>query len=200
MEDAILERGGADLGVVSRQQAGELTQEQSMTMRRLALQASLALDHKRRWKRALHHAAKHYEGRTTCWTIPLVLATWSESSQETNKRFLASRRGHQQHVGHSLDCLPWFRSQVCTISGADRFTTMTRQPMNTSRNTRRNLGERPLQEGDLSYEDITGQDEPPVDSPPAPRENTCDKTPKTQRRRTDGGGPKSTKTNANARP
>ena len=33
-----------------------------MTMGRLALQASLALDHKRRWKRALHHAAKHYKG------------------------------------------------------------------------------------------------------------------------------------------
>ena len=30
-----------------------------MTMRRL--QASLDLDHKRRWKRALHHAAKHYK-------------------------------------------------------------------------------------------------------------------------------------------
>ena len=37
-----LERGRADLGVVSRQQAGELTQERSMTVRRLALQASLA--------------------------------------------------------------------------------------------------------------------------------------------------------------
>ena len=33
-----------------------------MTKRRLALQASLALDHKRRWKRALHHAAKHNKG------------------------------------------------------------------------------------------------------------------------------------------
>ena len=50
VEDAILECGGADLGVVSRQQAGELAQERSMTMRRLALQASLAVDHKRRWK------------------------------------------------------------------------------------------------------------------------------------------------------
>ena len=28
----------------------------------IALQASLVLDHKSRWKRALHHAAKHYEG------------------------------------------------------------------------------------------------------------------------------------------
>ena len=62
MEDAVLECGGADLRVVSRQQRGELAKERSMTMRRIALQASLALDHKRRWKRALHHAAKHYKG------------------------------------------------------------------------------------------------------------------------------------------
>ena len=60
MEHAVLECGGADLGVVSRQQTGELAQERSMTMRRIALQASMALDHQRRWKRALHHAAKHY--------------------------------------------------------------------------------------------------------------------------------------------
>ena len=62
MEDAVLECGGADPGVVSRQQTRELAQERSMTMRRIALQASLALGHKRRWKRALHHAAKHYKG------------------------------------------------------------------------------------------------------------------------------------------
>ena len=36
----------------------------------------------------------------------------------------------------------------------------------------RDLGERLLHEGDFSYEDITGQDERPVDSPPAPSENT----------------------------
>ena len=47
MEDAVLECGGADLGVVSRQQTGELAQERSITVRRIALQASLALDHKR---------------------------------------------------------------------------------------------------------------------------------------------------------
>ena len=47
MEDAILECTGSDLEVVSRQQAGELTQERSMTMSRIALQASSALDHKR---------------------------------------------------------------------------------------------------------------------------------------------------------
>ena len=60
MEDAVLECGGAGLGVVSRQKTRELAQERSMTMRRIALQASLALDRKRRWKRALHHAAKHF--------------------------------------------------------------------------------------------------------------------------------------------
>ena len=37
----------------------------------------------------------------------------------------------------------------------------------------RDLEERLLHEGDFSYEDITGQDEPPVDSRPAPRENTA---------------------------
>ena len=77
-----------------------------MTMRRSALQPSLALDHKRRWRRALHHAAKHFKGKL--------------------------------HVGHPL----WFWRR-----GAN--------------------------EGDFSYEDITGQDEPPVDSPPAPEENTA---------------------------
>ena len=49
MEDAVLECEGADLGVVSRQQTGELA-------------ASLALDQKRRWKRALYHAANHFWG------------------------------------------------------------------------------------------------------------------------------------------
>ena len=42
----------------------------------------------------------------------------------------------------------------------------------------RDLGERLLHEGDFSYEDITGQDEPPVDSPPAPEENTETEHPK----------------------
>ena len=39
------------------------------------------------------------------------------------------------------------------------------------------LGERLLHEGDFSYEDITGQDEPPVDSPPAQGENTATRPP-----------------------
>ena len=45
--------------------------------------------------------------------------------------------------------------------------------MNTLTEHMRDLGERLLHEGDFSHEDITGQDEPPVDSPPAPEENTA---------------------------
>ena len=47
----------------------------------------------------------------------------------------------------------------------------------------RDLEERLLHEGDFSYEDITGQDEPPVDSPPAPEENTA-----TEHQKPDGEG------------
>ena len=36
----------------------------------------------------------------------------------------------------------------------------------------RKLGERLLQDSDFPYEDITGQDEPPVDSPPVPGRST----------------------------
>ena len=117
MEDAIVECGEADLGIVSRQQTGELTQERSMTMRRIALQASLTLDHKRRWKRALHHAAKHHKGELHVGQPLWDLETWSERSKKTNQRFLAPGRSNQQHVGHGLDCIPWFRGQVCAIPG-----------------------------------------------------------------------------------
>ena len=41
----------------------------------------------------------------------------------------------------------------------------------------RDLGERLLHEGDFSYEDITGQEERPVDSPLAPGENTVTRPP-----------------------
>ena len=97
MEDAILECGGADLEVVRGQQAGELTQEVSMTMRRVALQASLALDHKPRWKRASHHATKHDEV-SHMEANPWVLATRSECSQQTKRCLLVSWCGHQRHV------------------------------------------------------------------------------------------------------
>ena len=119
MEDAILVCGGADLGVVSRQQAGELTQKKrSMTMRRLVLQASLALDHKRRWKRALHHAAKHYKGELHVGQPLWFWRRGANAAKKPTNAFLAPGHGHQQHVDHSLDSLPRFRGQVCKIPGA----------------------------------------------------------------------------------
>ena len=135
MEDTMLECGGADLGVVSRQQAGELTQERSMTMRRLALQASLALDHKGRWKRALHHAAKHYQGEQHAgqplwfWRRGAIAAKkpthafWHPGVVISNTLATVwiAYRGSVVECVHDLRC--------------DRFSRMVRRPMNTSRNT-----------------------------------------------------------------
>ena len=115
MEDAVLECGGADLGVVSRQQTGELA-------------ASLALDQKRRWKRALYHAAKHCSGKL-CVGQPLWFRRPFHDDDETA----------HEHVMEYM----------------------------------RDLGERPQHEGDFPDEDITGQDEPPVDSPFVSRKNTA---------------------------
>ena len=43
---------------------------------------------------------------------------------------------------------------------------------------KKNWRERLVQESDFSYEDITGQHEPPVDSPPAPGESTVTQPPR----------------------
>ena len=128
MEDAILECGGADLGVVSWQQAGELTQERSMTTRRLAAKKPT---------NAFWHAGV---------VISNTLATvW-----------IAYR-------GSAVKCA---RSHVRPFHEDEAADEHVTEHM-------RKLGERQLHEGDFSYEDITGQDEPPEDSPPAPRENTA---------------------------
>ena len=89
MEDAVLECGGADLSVVSRQQTGELAQERSMTMRRIALQASLVLKSQASMETSLAPRSETLQGRTARWTTPLVSETWSERSIKTNQRFLA---------------------------------------------------------------------------------------------------------------
>ena len=175
MEDAVLECGGADLGVVSRQQTGELAQERSMTMRRIALHASIALDHKRRWKRALHHAAKHYKGS-------LVLETWTERSKNTNQHFW-----HPGVVISNTLATVWIacRGSVvkCARSQLRPFTEDDEVAHEHITEHMRDLGERLLHKGDFCYEDITGQGEPPVDSPPAPEENTA-----TEHQKPDGEG------------
>ena len=130
-----------------------------MTMRRLALQASLALDHKRRWKRALHHAAKHYKAGfgdveqmqprkkpTNAFCLPGVAI-----SNTLATVWIA-------HRGSVIKCA---RSQVRPFRDDDEAAhEHVTEHM-------RDLGERLLFEGDFPYEDITGQGEPPVDSPHA---------------------------------
>ena len=199
MEDAILECGRADLGFVSRQQARELAQEQSMTVRRLALQASFALDYKRRWKRALHHAAKHYKGELH---VGQPLWFWRRGAHAATKPTNAFWHPGVvisntlatvwiAHRGSSVKCA---RSQVRPFHDDDEAAhEHVTEHM-------RDLGERPLHEGDFSYEDITGQDEPPVDSPPAQGENTATGPPGP-----DGEGqmdvdPRSAKTNGKEKP
>ena len=146
MEDAIFECGGAGLGVVSRRQAGELAQERSMTERRLALQTSLALDHKRRWKRALHHAAKHNKGGLH---VGQPLWFWRRGANAAKKPTNAFwHPGVVIIVTLSLHEIPPFPTRwplfglpTAVPSSSvhdprrDRFTTMTRRHMSTSRNT-----------------------------------------------------------------
>ena len=198
VEDAIcLECGRADLGVVSRQQAGELTQERPMTIRLTALQASLALDHKRRWKRALHHATKHYQGELH---VGHSLWFWRRGANAAKKPTNAfwhpgvviSNTMATVWIAYRDSVVKCARSQVRPFHEDDEVAhehvTVTEHM--------KELGERPQQESDFSYQDITGQDEPPVDSPPCTKRKHSDPTRRTQRARTDGSGPRRTETNA----
>ena len=116
----------------------------------------------------------------------LVLETWSDRSKKNNQRFLAPGCSNKQHIGHGLDCIPWFCGQVCTIPGKTVYRRDDEAAHEHISEHMRDLGERLLHEGDFSYEDITGQGEPPVDSSPAPGENTAiqRKTQTEQSRRT----------------
>ena len=171
MEDAVLECGRADLCVVSRQQTGELAQERSMTMRRIALQTSLALDHKRRWKRALHHAAKHCKGELHAGQPLWFWRRGGNADKKPTNVFwhpavVISNTLATVWIAHRGFVVQCARSQVRPIHDDDEAAHehVTEHI--------RDLGERLLREGDFTYEDITGQDEAPLDSPPAPRKNT----------------------------
>ena len=157
---------------MSRQQAGELAQERSMTVRRLALQASFALDHKRRWKRALHHAAKHHKGELH---VGQPLWFWRRGANAAKKPTNAF-----WHLGVAISntlatvCIPYRGSVVkCARSQLRPFHDDEEAAHEHVTEHMRDPGERLLHEGDFSYEDITEQDEPPVGSPLAPRKNTA---------------------------
>ena len=144
------------VGVVSRQQAGELAQERSTTMRpskfSLGPQTSLETSPPPR--------CETQQLRTARWTTPVVLELWHPGVVISNTLatvWIACR-------GSVVECA---RSQVRPFHDDDEAAHehVTEHV--------RDLGERQLHEGDFSYEDITGQDEPPVDSPPAQGENTA---------------------------
>ena len=129
---------------------------------------------------SLAPCSKTLPKRITCWTTPLVLATCSECSQENNKCFcgtqVLSSATRWPHFGlHTLDSeVKCARSQVRPFHDYDEAT-------NTSRNPRGNWEKDYYKTAtSLPYEDITGQDEPPIDSPPVSRESTLTR-PRTQR-------------------
>ena len=133
MEDAIFECGGADQGVVSRQHTGKLAQERSVTMRRLALQASLALDHKRPRKRALHRAAKHTKGELHVGQPLWIWRRGANAAKRTTSAFW-----HPGVVISNTLATVWIAHRGSVVKydpRCDRFTTMTRGHTNTSRNT-----------------------------------------------------------------
>ena len=117
MEDAILECGGADLRVVSRQQAGELAQgtvdETPCPAGKSSLGPQTSLE------TSPAPRSETLQGRTACWTNPLVLATL-ERMQPRNQQTLFWHPGVviSNTLTHSLDSLPRFRGQVCKIPGA----------------------------------------------------------------------------------
>ena len=152
MQDAILECGGADLGVVSRQQTGELAQERSMTMRRLALQTV-----KFRPQTRLH--------------LGQALWFWRRGANAAKKPTNAF--WHSGVVISNTLARVWIAYRGSVVKSARSQVRPFHDDDEAAHEHVTEHGERPLHEGDFSYEDITGQDEPPVDSPPEQGENTA---------------------------
>ena len=142
-----------------------------MAMRRFALQASLPLDHKRRWKRALHHAAKHYKGELHVGQPLWFWRRGADAAKKTTKAFwlgvVISNTLATVWMAYRGSVVKCERSQVQPFHDDDEAAhAHVTEHM-------RDLGERLLHDGDFSYEDITGQDEALLHSPPAHGENTA---------------------------
>ena len=155
MEDAVLECGGADLGLLSRQQTRELAQERSMTMRRIALQASLALDYQTSMETSSvpRVFGRNHSTGPACWTTPLVLARWSECSLRNQQTLFGTRALVMSNtlttvwIAYRGSVLKCARSQVRPFHDDDEAAhEHVTEHM-------RDLGERLLHEGDFPYED-----------------------------------------------
>ena len=159
-------------------------------MRRLAVQASLALDHKRRWKRALHHAAKHHQGELH---VGQPLWFWRRGANAAKRP--TSAFWHPGVVISNTLATVWiaYRGSVvkCARSQVRPFTEDDEAAHEHVTEHMRDLGERLFHEGDFSHEDITGHDEPPLDSPPASEENTATRHQKPDGERQMGADPES---------
>ena len=140
----------------------------------------MALDHERRWKRALHHAAKHDQGELH---VGRPLWFWRRGAGAAKKPTNAF--WHPGVVISNTLATVWIAVSVvkCARSQVRPFHEDDEAAHEDVTEHMRKLGERPLQDGDFSYEDITGQDEPPVDSSPAPGESTVTKLPGPSRER-----------------
>ena len=171
---------------------GELTQEKSMTMKHIALQTSLTVDHQRRWKRALHHATKNYEGELH---VGQSLGFWRRGASAAKKPKNAF--WHPGVISNTL-AVVWvaFCGSVveCARAQVRPFHDDDEAAQDNVTEHLKKLGERLLHDGRFSYGDITGQDETPVDRPLVQRRKDCDQTTRTQRRRTNGIGTRCTKT------
>ena len=160
MEDAILDCGGADLGVTGRQQDRELDarkvgdNDTYFTSSKLGpgLQASLET----------HNMPLSITRASYTLDNHLVLETRSKCSQETDELFLARWSGQQIWPPPQI-CCQCARSQVRLFHEDDGAAQEhVTEPL-------KKLGERLLHDSCFTYEDITGHDEPPVDSPPNKR-------------------------------
>ena len=162
-------------------------------MRGIAFQASLAKDQKRHWKGASHHAAKHYKGELH---VGQPLWFWPRGANAAKKPTNAF--WHLGVVISNTLAIVWiaYRGSAvkCARSQVRPFREDDEAPHEHVTEHMKRLGERLLQEGDFSYEDITGQDEPPVDRPPVPGKSTVTKPPGPSEE-TIGSGARRTETN-----
>ena len=148
------------LGVVSRQQTGDLVDDYEThcpTGRPgIASQTSMETSPAPR--------SETLQGGTARWTTSLVLETWSERSKTNafwHPGVVISNTLATVWIAYRLSVVKCARSQVRP------FTEDDEAAHEHITEHMRDLGERLLHEG------ITGQDELPVDSPPASEENTA---------------------------
>ena len=130
----------------------------------------------------MHHAAKHYKGELH---VGQPLWFWRRGANAAKRP--TSAFWHPGVVISNTLATVWiaYRGSVveCARSQVRPFTEDDEAAHEHITEHVRDLGERLLHEGDFSCEDITGQDEPPVDRSPAPEENTA-----TEHQKPDGEG------------